>query len=94
LAILHLRILTNLQTTKLKKGIMNLAETNNSRYEDQFFLFDQMQYEVHYNLSKPDHSVSENAEPDYGEDLINEEPDSDDFDNDDLNDDEFSGEEE
>ncbi|PWB27368.1 hypothetical protein [Flavobacterium sp. HTF] len=71
---------------------MNLAETN-YRYEDQFFQFDQMQYEV-YNLSKVDHSISENAEPDYGEDLINEEPDNEDFDSEELNDDEFSGEEE
>ncbi|RZJ53970.1 MAG: hypothetical protein EOO44_06670 [Flavobacterium sp.] len=60
---------------------MTLAETNNHRYEDQFFQFDQMQYEVRYNVSKPDHSITENAEPDYGDDLKVDESDDANFGN-------------
>lgn len=48
---------------------MNLADTN--RYEDQFYQFDTARYENMYRSYRVPHPITDNAEPDYGNDLVN-----------------------
>lgn len=74
---------------------MSLEERENYRPEDQYFQDDETRYEDEGIDAPPaDHSVSDNAEPDYADDFSNEnlnrDPDDEDFDDDlDDEDDEF-----
>lgn len=66
---------------------MSLEERENYRPEDQYFQDEETRYEDDSIDAPPtDHSVSDNAEPDYGDDFINQEqnenPDEEEFDND------------
>ncbi|TDW51707.1 hypothetical protein EV144_101383 [Flavobacterium sp. 270] len=71
---------------------MNLASETH-RYEDQFFQFDQTLYQNRYSTSSRDHSITENAEPDYGNDLVNEKFDNENIGNEQTDNDEFNNEE-
>ena len=59
---------------------MNIDSTENYRQEDQNF--------QNEDKRAVDHSFTENAEPDYGDDLVNEESDKE-FDGDNLSNEEF-----
>lgn len=93
---------------------MNLDERENYRQDDAFFQDDETRYEndhqyddIDFDAPSSDHSISDNAEPDYGNDFAEEEinrqslspqgdefeqEDNDELDNDQLDQDEFDDE--
>ena len=71
--------------SNLNNYIMNTTQNNS---EDQFYQFDNEQYDTNNKMSAADHSISDNAEPDYGDDLVNEELDQN-FDNENLGSDNY-----
>jgi len=67
---------------------MNLDEKENYGQKDQYFQNDRQEYEDPDIDSPPvDHSITENAEPDYSTDLISNEDNSLEEDEDDFEDD-------
>lgn len=77
---------------------MNLNERENNRQDDQYFQEDETRYDnerqyddIDIDAPPADHSISDNAEPDFGNDFAEDEinsqrlddeiPSSDDFDN-------------
>ncbi|PBJ10181.1 hypothetical protein [Flavobacterium sp. ACN6] len=82
---------------------MSLDEKENYGQEDQFFQNDRKQYDDPDIDSPPDHTITENAEPDYNTDLVSNrdeleeeddylENDLEDDDDDDLEDDDEDSE--
>jgi hypothetical protein len=69
---------------------MNLDENENYSQDDQYFQDDETRYEGDENDSPIDHPITSNAEPDYGDDLINDGLDND---NKEFNDDDLDNEE-
>lgn len=64
---------------------MNIDTTENYRQEDQNFQNEEKKETIN-------HSFTENAEPDYADDLVNEESDNKEFDGDNLSNEEFDQE--
>lgn len=73
---------------------MNLDQTENYNQDDQNFQNDETRYEGQNNESASvDHSISNNAEPDFGNDLNTEEFNNNELGNEDLGNNEFNKDE-
>lgn len=78
----------------LKINIMNLDQKENYRQDDQNFQNDETRYESEkIETASVDHSISNNAEPDFGNDLSNDELSNNEFDKENLGNNEFDKDE-
>jgi hypothetical protein len=72
-------------TINLKHIIMDIDNRENYRQEDQNFQNEDKKETIN-------HSITENAEPDYGDDLVNDQSENKEFDGDNLANEEFDQE--